>query len=462
MNNRGTHKLKSKFKVILSYILVGTISISATMFFLDKSIAEKKVEVIKATETSAVKNSNIAKLNEKGEFILMDNWYMDTRLKFIMDGVWHRMGNIQEIFDTAKNIRHTSELSWFKEWNKTAERVKVIGDKALEAGHNISAGDAYLRACNYYLAGEVFLHTNPEDPRILETYKKGEDCFLEGLKLLSVPVTKVAIPYEGTTLRGYLFKATTTKKNAPTLLVHQGFDAPIENTKYIAEEAIKRGYNCLLFDGPGQGMTIREKKLPFRPDWEKVVGPVVDYVSTMPQVDKDNIILMGISMGGGFAVRAAAYETRLKLCIVDPGYVSCYQMVKDMLPEKLINLYEQDPEEFNKKFLELTKYDVGLRWAIYHGMWVFGGKTPSEFLSNLKNFNYEKDIEKIKTKMLIMDGTKEAWGKGQAKKLYDALKCPKYYMQFTEEDSAASHCQVGGPAISTQRMFDWLDENLDK
>lgn len=184
------------------------------------------------------------------------------------------------------------------------------------------------------------------------------------------------------------------------MLAHQGFDAPIESTKYIAEEAVKRGYNCLLFEGPGQGLTIREKKLTFRPDWENVVSPVIDFVLERPDVDPDNIILMGLSMGGGFAVRAAAFEHRIRICVADPGYINIYDMLKDMLGPKLINLYEQDPVEFDKKFLEMTGYDVGLRWGLYHGMWVFGGKTPSEFLTRLKDYNYKDILDKIKCTML--------------------------------------------------------------
>jgi pimeloyl-ACP methyl ester carboxylesterase len=394
------------------------------------------------------------------EFRFSDNWYMNTRTLFVLDGVWHRMGNIGEILDTVKRIRHTSELSWFREWNRTAARVEAVGDNCLVRNHRISAGEAYLRAANYYLAAEVFLHTNPDDPRILTTYQKGAALFLTGLKLLNVPVREVRIPYQGTTLRGYFFRSPVASGKAPTLIVHQGFDAPVEATKYIAEEAIRRGYHCLLFEGPGQGLTIREQKLPFRPDWEKVVTPVVDYLVNRPEVDPNRLILMGISMGGGFAVRAAAYEHRLKICIVNPGYLNLYGMLKDMLTPALINLYEQDPVEFNKKFLELTEGDVGIRWGLHHGIWVFGGSSPADFLTKLKSYYYENLLPRIRCQMLVMDGALEPWGKGQAKQLFDSLNCPKEYMFFTEDDSAAQHCQAGAPALSTQRMFDWLDEHV--
>jgi dienelactone hydrolase len=396
---------------------------------------------------------------ENGRITFIDNWFMDTRVKFVLDGIWHRMGNLNEILDTVGRIRHTSELSWFREWYKTAERIRRIGDQCLEKGHKISAGEAYLRAANYYLTAEVMLHTNPDDPRIAETYRKGGEYFTKAMELLSMPAEEVWIPYEGISIKGYFFRTNSSGK-APILLVHQGYDAPVEATKHIAEEAVRRGYHCLLFEGPGQGMTIRGQNIPLRADWENVVSPVIDYALTDPGVDEDNIILMGISMGGGFAVRAAAFEPRLKLCIVNPGYVNIYGIISDYLTPELINLYEEDPQAFNEKIEEIAGYEVGIRWGIYHGMWVFGADTPSGFLDNVKKFDYTDIIGKIRCRMLVMDGTSEQWGKGQARELYDMLDCQKEYMLFTEEDSASEHCQVGAGAIATQRMFDWLDENL--
>jgi hypothetical protein len=182
---------------------------------------------------------------------------MDIRIKYVMDGIWHRMGNVNEILDTASRIRHTSELSWYREWYKTAERIRAIGDDCLEKGHRISAGEAYLRASNYYLTAEVMLHTNPDDERIAEAYKKGGEYFMKGMELLSAPVTEVWIPYEGTRLKGYFFRADTGADKAPVLLVHQGYDAPIESTKYIAEEAARRGYHCLLLKAQGRADDTR-------------------------------------------------------------------------------------------------------------------------------------------------------------------------------------------------------------
>ena len=392
---------------------------------------------------------------------LTGNWFMDTRIAFVMDGIWSGMGNLNEILDTARRIRHTSELSYFREWTKTADWVLSLAEQSMAGGHGISAGHQYLRAAQYYLAAEVMLHTNPDDPRILSTYRKGGDCFFKGLTLLGEPVELLAIPYEGTTLRGYFFRARGGSGRKPTLIVHQGYDAPVESTRHIADAAIERGYNCLLFEGPGQGLVLREKGLPFRPDWESVVTPVIDYIVRRPDVDSDSLILMGISMGGGFAARAAAYEHRLKILVLNPGYVSFYDLFKDILPEKLVNLYEEDPQVFNDKALdELGSYDVGARWGMHHGMWVFGAATPAEFIAALEAYDFTDAVPQIRATTVVMDGTGEQYGAGQSKRLYDLLTCPKHFMVFTEEEHAADHCQVGAPGLATERLFNWLDDNL--
>jgi pimeloyl-ACP methyl ester carboxylesterase len=389
------------------------------------------------------------------------NWWVDTHTASTLDGVWSEMGNVNEIVDTAHRIRPTSELSAFREWKKTADWETSLAEQSLAAGHRISAGEEYLRAASYYLAGEIYLHTNPDDPRILEIYKKAGDLFLKGLLLVGEPAELAAIPYEATTLRGYFFHTPLAKGRAPTMIVHEGFDAPVESVKFIADEAIKRGYNCLLFEGPGQGLTIREKKLPFRPDWENVVTPVVNYAVSRSDVDPSRLILMGISMGGGFAARAASYEHRFKVVVLDPGYADVSRIFKDILTDQLFNLYEQDPVAFNDKILhDLAAFDMGARWGLHHGIWVFGARTPADLFTQMRKYDYSRDVPKIASKTVIMDGDAEQYGAGQSKVLYDLLTCPKYLMRFTQEEHAGDHCQVGAPGLAMERLFNWLDENM--
>jgi Esterase FrsA-like len=216
---------------------------------------------------------------------------------------YYKGADIGECLSTAYRIKEGDFESWYQEWLKTAKRVNKYADESLAAGHTVSARDAYLRACNYYRTAE-FLLIDPIDPRIQTTWGKSKECFSKAANLFSPPFESIEIPYEGTTtLPGYFYGAdndSNKKTPRPTLIAHGGFDSTLEELyTFAAAPALERGYNCLTFEGPGQGGVIRKQKIPFRYDWEKVVSPVVDYaLSRTQQVDPKHIALMGISMGG--------------------------------------------------------------------------------------------------------------------------------------------------------------------
>lgn len=372
--------------------------------------------------------------------------------------------DIEECLSTAYRIKEGDFESWYEEWLMTADRVCKIADKCLADGHNVSARDAYLRASNYYRTAEFYLHGDPSDPRILETWGKSRECFIKAGQLFSPPVETVEIPYEGTTLPGYFFRVDDSGTHRPTLILQTGFDGTAEELYFAGcAAALRRGYNCLAFEGPGQGRVIREQKIPFRPEWEKVVAPVVDYALTRPEVDPDHIALMGLSLGGYFAPRAAAYEHRIAACIAnggvfDPfeGLVSKYPESPEVVKEYII----QNPSDFDVEMREKAKSDTGLRWAMEQGMWTFAAASPSEWMLKFANYTMEGRADKITCPTLVCDADADQNFPGQAKKLYDALTCPKEFMLFTVEDAAEEHCQVGAHAISHQRIFDWLDKTF--
>lgn len=399
------------------------------------------------------------------------NWYelqmmpdpvTNDVLLFYMGSTWYGGADIGECLDTANRIDLANEYSWANEWRATAQRLQTLAETSEKTGHQRSAGKAYLRASTYYRAA-LHHHPDPNASDVIEMTKEAVTCFQKSMDLLNIPVQFVQIPYENTTLPGYLFHSPIAKEKAPILIVHQGRDAWAEDCFYLAQESMARGYHCLLFNGPGQGSTLRLQNLPFRYDWEKVISPVVNFVVADEKVDSQRMALMGISMGGFLVTRAVAFENRLKICIANPGAINWYATIAgylDTIIPGLTNLVTEDPDTFTKKLDELTKVSELLRWGIRDTMWKHGVSSPVEMMLELKKYDNTAIVKQIKCKMLIMDGEAEMFEIGQAKKLYTALECEKNYILFTKNDTGLLHCQSGALGISTHRLFDWLEDNF--
>ena len=368
--------------------------------------------------------------------------------------------DIGECLNTGYRITDGDDESWCREWLKTAQFTEKIAEKSLTNEHKVSAREAYLRASNYYRTAEFFIHQDAEDPRILELSSKSSKCFQKAGELFQQKFEVLEIPYENTTLPAYFIKADNSKPK-PTIIIHPGLDGTGEELYFGGgAAAIRRGYNCLLFEGPGQGRVIRERELKFPPDWEAVVTPVVDYLITRDDVDPDHIALYGLSFGGYLAPRAAAFEHRIHACIANGGIYDFLepQLAKmQMNREQGLNWIVNSPEEVDQVIYDLMKTDAEIRWAIQDSLWKFGSDTPHELF--LKGFKYNlKDcVKKIQCPMLVIDSGKEQFFAGQPQKLYDALQSPKKFMLFTVEESAEEHCQAGASSLSNQKIYDWLD-----
>jgi len=367
--------------------------------------------------------------------------------------------DVGEVLKTASSITEGDDESWYREWMKTAEQREKAGHDFLARDRRISARQEFFKASNYYRAAEFFLHTNPKDPRIVSAWEKSRDCFLKGAELADHPILPVAIPFEGTTLPGYFCLVDNSGAKRPLLIVHSGFDGTAEElyleTAYFA---IKRGYNVLIFEGPGQGGVIRVQKIPFRPNWETVVSPVVDYAVSRKEVDPKRMALMGISLGGYLAPRAAAFEKRIKACIANGG-VYDFHLASHLNQEEEKYLDTQKgAEEIDQAIYERMKSDASFRWTMANGMFTFQAQSPSAWLKMTRSYTMKNVAQKITCSTLIIDSEGDNYLPGQAKMLYDVLTCPKEFLLFTKEEGAEEHCQMGAMLISNARILDWLDD----
>ncbi len=219
----------------------------------------------------------------------------------------------------------------------TAKRVGRIADESLKGGHRVSARQAYLRSAQYYDQALFFVLGTRTPAHERNVYAAMQRQFNRAAQLFDPPFEALRIPYESSYLPAYFLRPPGARGKRPTVIINNGSDAEnIDVYAFGGAAAIERGYNALIFEGPGQGSTLFEREIPFRPDWEKVITPIVDYLHTRSDVDTKRIAMTGWSFTGELVIRAAAFEKRIAAICADPGSVDTWLAY----PEKLRGLFD--------------------------------------------------------------------------------------------------------------------------
>jgi len=199
---------------------------------------------------------------------------------------------------------------WCAAWSARAAIHEGLGRKALADGFRLSAGEHLTRAAILYHFGKfMFVHDVPQMKR---AHQKVIECRGLALPHLSPPGERVEMPYQGKRLAGILRKPAGAGR-PPVVVMIVGLDSTKEELDVYENIFLARGMATLAFDGPGQGEA--EYDIPIRGDYEVAVRAVVDYLGTRTDVDAGKVGLWGVSLGGYYAARSAAFEKRIKACI---------------------------------------------------------------------------------------------------------------------------------------------------
>ncbi len=334
-----------------------------------------------------------------------------------------------------------------------------FGHDALGRGDRVAARGAFLRAASY-LANPLYFALGTSDPRQqAAAYRAMNDTWTRAAGLLEPAGEPVRIPYGRTTLPGWLLRPPGVPAGVkrPTIIFNNGNDAQnIGLYVYGAAGAAARGYNALLFEGPGQGSMLFLRGIGFRPDWEAVITPIVDYLTGHPDVDPLRIALVGWSQGGALAARAAAFEHRLAALVLDPG-VSDF-MTAFQLPASLVKLAQSDPDEADGAWAKIfPRLPVSVRFAFTKSTYPFRKPTFSALVRALGEYGTAAYLPKITAPVLVTQYQGDAAFPGQGADAVRLLRSAATLHEFT----AAAGCQFHDAPMAPQRrnqvLFDWLD-----
>jgi pimeloyl-ACP methyl ester carboxylesterase len=374
--------------------------------------------------------------------------------------------DVGEVAAVGKTVGKGDDAAYYDAWVAAGDRLFQEAKDAERNGYRASAEELFLRASAFYGAAYHPIYGEPVDPRLIAAFRKQTTALDAGLALRTPPVRPAGIPFEGVSMPAYLIPAVGCEAEVrPLLILTNGYDGTITDMYFAtAVAATRRGYHCLLFDGPGQGAMLYEKRIVMRPDWETVITAVVDFALTLPIVDPARIALSGWSLGGYLAPRAASGEPRITALVADPGQWGIAAGFRDFAiklgaPPDLANLADLDQDVLDR-MEQMVRGNRKLTWSVVQrGYWVHGVDNFRDFLRAIEPYTLDGRAELIRCPTLITAAEQDTLS-SRAEFLYDQLQCEKTLIRFTAAEGAGSHCEMANRSLLNRRVLDWLDEQF--
>ena len=216
---------------------------------------------------------------------------------------------------------------WCSAWCARAAQHETTGRKALAEGFKLSAAQHLTTAAVCYHFSKFVFVLDPAQMRA--AHMKAVECRKLALPHLRPAGDYVRIAFEGKSFAGILRRPAGAAR-PPIVVMCMGLDSAKEEMESYESQFLARGLATLSFDGPGQGES--EYDLAIRGDYEVAVKAVVDWLEARPDIDAGKIGLWGVSLGGYYAPRAAAFEKRVKACIGLSGPYD-FGAIWDALPD---------------------------------------------------------------------------------------------------------------------------------
>jgi dipeptidyl aminopeptidase/acylaminoacyl peptidase len=343
-------------------------------------------------------------------------------------------GDVFDIARLAARLEPDDRPGWERGWLELGEKIEAEARGALAAGHRETARAHFFSANQYYRMSDVFL-TAAEMERKRQRFLKAQENFRAAAALETPPIEVVRVRCGAEEYDGYFCHPNHPKAGKwPAVLFLGGADAYAEEIYFGARPMLARGWAVLLADTPGRGSSHYVKNIPTRADYEVPAKACIDYLVALPEVDPDRIAVMGISMAGYYAPRAAAFDERVKALVCWSG---CYSILDD-----------------------LYLFCPALRPTLQR---ILGGVDDAEARERLKHFTMEGAAQKIKCPTLITHGGADRLMRVDgAKRLFAELGSADKRLKIYDDPAIGGtiHCSHDDWAHNIPYMLDWLEERL--
>lgn len=357
-----------------------------------------------------------------------------------------QIGEIEEMCaplrDAAARGADAGTGAFMASWVAMADKLDALAHEDTALGRNFSASTKLHRAALYYQTAErMQAHGAPSRMAVFE---KGQNAFRLAVLLGRDNLERVEIAYEGGIIPGYFMAATHGDGERPTLVFVNGLDSSKEMLVWtrLGAELARRGVSTLHIDQPGTGEALRAHGLTAVPESERWASKVLDYLETRRDVDEDRIGIMGLSLGGYYAPRAVAFESRFALGAVwganhDWGAVQHARLKRE----------GENP--------------VPHYWE--HVRWVWGADDMASFMKIADKVTLEGVLDRVKVPFLVTHGENDRQiPLAYAQRTFDQLvNSPKReFKVFDKRTGGVEHVSLDNMSYGRDFIADWIAETF--
>ena len=256
------------------------------------------------------------------------------------------------------------------------------------------------------------------------------------------------------------FAGPPGSEKRPLIVICGGFDSTLEELYFVVVAAgLERGYSVLAYEGPGQGSIIREQGIPFTHEWEKPTAAILDeYFRMHPQPAK--IVLVGMSMGGYLAPRAAAFDKRIDGVVAFDVFFDFGAISSRSVPPAAFWLGRHGLGFLLNAIVKIkSAFSPGLKWALLNSSWVMGTSGVLETAEALRAYTLHDVAQRITGDVLILAGENDHFVPfEQVHQFGSSLTHARSVTSviYDRESGGAEHCQLGAVTLWHAALFDWL------
>jgi 2,6-dihydroxypseudooxynicotine hydrolase len=294
---------------------------------------------------------------------MLESVWSAVEYRVVGDGVF-----FPDLVRLRESIHRWSE--WLTAWSALGDEYEQRAHEATAAGNLLTAGEHFWQASLCVHFGQFLWFHRPEEKAAAQRRKV--ELYRKAAPNLHPAAERVGIECDGLRMAAFLRLPPGVPQAACAILIG-GLDSTKEESHHFENACLARGMATLVFDGPGQGESYASRQLV--PDFERYVSAVVDFLSYLPEIDAGRIGVLGRSLGGYYAARAAAHEPRLAACAIFGALANLHHL--DEIPpqtqlgfEYVTGLADREQaRERVKAYIDLKDFPSRIRQPLFvlHG-----------------------------------------------------------------------------------------------